>query len=187
MIKPWTQIGSKKIGDFRIFQLRSDLKISPRTGQEHDFFILECVDWVNVIAVTPQDELVMVEQYRHGSNTVELEIPGGMMDPQESSPLEAGLRELREETGYEGSNARILGKIFANPAILTNTCHTILVQDCELKHDTAWDHGEDLITRLVPFREIPDLITSGRIGHSLVVVALFHYDLWRRKHQTGCS
>ena len=80
MIRPWQTIRSKLIGDFRIFKLRSDVKISPRTGKEHDFFVLDSVNWVNVIAVTPAQKLVMVEQYRHGSNTVELEIPGGMMD-----------------------------------------------------------------------------------------------------------
>ena len=77
MIRPWQQLGSRRLGDFRIFSVRSDEKISPRTGQSHDFFIIECVDWVNVLAVTPDDHLVMVEQFRHGSNTVELEIPGG--------------------------------------------------------------------------------------------------------------
>src|SRR5487761_2452566 len=102
MIKLWKQISSKLLGDFRIFKLRSDLKISPRTGKEHEFFILDSVNWVNVVAVTPDQQLVMVEQYRHGTNTVELEIPGGLMDPHESDPIVAGARELREETGYEG-------------------------------------------------------------------------------------
>jgi len=98
MIHPWPKISSKKVGDFRIFQIRSDVRRSPRTGAEHDFFVLECVDWVNVIALTPDDQLVMVEQYRHGSDTVELEIPGGMMDPGEHSPVACGVRDLREET-----------------------------------------------------------------------------------------
>src|SRR5437660_1408897 len=83
-----------------------------------------------VNAVTPNNQLVMVEQYRHGSNTVELEIPGGMMDRTEISPVATGLRELREETGYEGSHAEIIGKVFANPAIMSNTCFTIMVRDC---------------------------------------------------------
>ena len=107
MIKPWPKISSKPVGDFRIFTIRTDLKVSPRTGREHDFYVIDSVNWVNVIAVTPDEKLVMVEQYRHGSNTVELEIPGGMMDPGETLPLATGLRELREETGYEGSFAAL--------------------------------------------------------------------------------
>src|SRR5882672_11256530 len=101
-IKPWQVIGSIPAGDFRIFKIRSDKKISPRTRQEHQFYVLDCVDWVNVIAVTPDEKLVMVEQFRHGTNTVELEIPGGMMDRHETSPVATAVRELREETGYEG-------------------------------------------------------------------------------------
>jgi 8-oxo-dGTP pyrophosphatase MutT (NUDIX family) len=101
MIKPWEKISSKPLGDFRIFSLRSDRKISPRTGKEHDVFVIDSVNWVNVIAVTPDRQLVLVEQYRHGSNTVELEIPGGLMDKADASPEATGRRELREETGYE--------------------------------------------------------------------------------------
>ena len=121
MIKPWPVIGSKALGDFRIFKLRSDRKVSPRTGRELDFLVLECVNWVNVVAITPDDQLVMVEQYRFGSNTVELEIPGGMMDPHERDPVATGVRELREETGYEGGRARLLGDVFSNPAIMNNS------------------------------------------------------------------
>ena len=180
MIKPWEKISSRPVGDFRIFTIRSDRKISPRTQQEHDFFVIDCVNWVNIIGVTPQRELVMVEQYRHGSNTVELEIPGGMMDARDLSPEATGERELREETGYTGSNARVIGQIFPNPAIMSNVCYTVLVEDCRCSHSVEFDHGEDLLTRLVPIADIPELVASGKIQHSLVVVALFHFDLWQR-------
>ena len=180
MIEPWPKISSQKVGDFRIFKVRSDLRRSPRTGQEHDFFVLECSNWVNVVAVTPDEQLVMIEQFRHGSDTVELEIPGGMMDPGEDSPLAAGLRELREETGYEGDNGRIIGDILPNPAIMENTCYTVLVENCELKHPTRFDHCEDIVTRLVPVAQIPELVRSKQIRHSLVVVALYHFELHRR-------
>ena len=143
-------------------------------------FIIEAVDWVNVIALTPDQHLVMVEQYRHGSDTVELEIPGGMMDPEDASPVATGVRELREETGYEGEYARSLGVIYANPAIQNNTSHTILIENCQLRHPPELDHGEDLVTRLVPIHDIPALVAQGKIQHSLVVVALYYFDLWQR-------
>lgn len=180
MIQPWKTISSKLIGDFRIFKLRSDRKLSPRTGKEHDFFIFDSVNWVNVVAVTPDQQLVMVEQYRHGSNTVELEIPGGLMDPHETDPVATAVRELREETGYEGENARMLGRIHSNPAILSNTTYTVLIENCQLKHGVDFDSGEDLITHLVPVADIPKLVADEKIGHSLVVVALYHFDLWQR-------
>lgn len=180
MIKPWTRISTKPLGDFRVFTVRADEKISPRTNQPHEFFILDCVNWVNVVAVTADEQLVMIEQFRHGSNTVELEIPGGTMDPLDASPLATGVRELREETGYEGTDACIIGEIFPNPAIMSNVCFTVLVQNCELHHELQMDSGEDLITRLVPITEIPELIAGGKIRHSLVVVGLYYFDLWRR-------
>ncbi len=184
MITPWKKVSSKPIGDFRIFKIRSDLSVNPRTGQEHDFFVLDSVNWVNVVAVTPDQKLVMVEQYRHGSNTVELEIPGGMMDPQETDPVATAVRELREETGYVGGNARLLGRVYSNPAILSNVTFTVLVENCRLEHAVEFDHGEDLETRLVPVAEIPKLVAEEKIGHSLVVVALYHFDLWQRGIKT---
>ena len=180
MIRPWEKIGSKPLGDYRIFKVRSDEKVSPRTGEKLDFFVIESVDWVNVLAVTPERDLVMVEQYRHGSNTVELEIPGGVMDRTDRSPVETGVRELREETGYEGENPRLLAGVFANPAIMSNSMHIVLVENCQLRHATELDQGEDLITRVVPIADIPALVATGKIKHPLVVVALYHFDLWQR-------
>jgi len=184
MLKHWQQTGSKMAGDFRIFKIRSDEKLNPRTGKLCDFFVIESVDWVNIIAVTPNDELVMVEQYRHGSNSVELETPGGMMDPHENDPVATGERELREESGYVGTAARALGWVYANPAIMNNRLHFVLVENCVLKHETEFDHSEDLVTRLVPWKDIPRLVQEGKIRHPLVVVALYHYDLLRRSRTT---
>jgi len=180
MVQLWKKVRSTLIGDFRIFKLRSDVSLSPRTGEEHDFYVLDSVDWVNVIALTPDRQLVMIEQFRHGSNTVELEIPGGMMDAGETDPVTTAMRELREETGYAGENARLLGKIWSNPAILSNRTFTVLIENCRLQHDVDWDHSEDLVTRLVPIAELPKLVADEKIGHSLVVVALCHFDLWQR-------
>ena len=160
--------------------MRADRKVSPRTQREHEFFVIDSVNWVNVVAVTPDQKLVMIEQYRHGSNTVELEIPGGMMDAKDESPAFCGQRELREETGYEGENARVIGNVWANPAIMSNACYTVLIENCQCVHPLEWDHGEDLITRLVPVSEIPRLVASEEIRHPLVVVALYHYELLQR-------
>lgn len=177
MIKPWLNLGSKPAGDFRIFTVRNDEKVSPRTGKHCDFYVIESVDWVNVVAVTPANDVVMVEQFRHGSNTVELEIPGGMMDPHENDPVATGIRELREETGYEGDSGQTLAWVWANPAIMNNRSHFVLVENCILKHGCEFDHAEDIVTRLVPATDIPELIRAGKIRHPHVICALTHYQL----------
>jgi len=122
---------------------------------------------------------VLVEQFRHGSGTVELEIPGGVADARDASPVATAVRELREETGYEGEDARIIGQVFPNPAIISNVCFIVLVDNCRCQHPVEFDHGEDLFTHLAPVAEIPQLIARGRIRHSLVVAALYQFELWQ--------
>jgi ADP-ribose pyrophosphatase len=180
MIQAWPTLRSESLADYRVFRVRRDLKRSPRTGQTHDFFVLECPGWVNVIALTPARDLILVEQFRHGTETVELEIPGGVMDPEDASPVETAVRELREETGYEGERARTIGRIAPNPAIQNNTAYTVLIENCTLRHAVDFDHTEDVLTRIEKVDAIPALVAAGRIRHSLVVVAFYHFDLWRR-------
>ena len=102
------------------------------------------------------------------------------MDPDDASPVATAIRELREETGYEGRAARVLGTIAPNPAIQGNTCHTVLIEGCTPVAEVAFDPGEDIVTRLVPADELPTLVAAGKISHSLVAVAIYHFDLWRR-------
>lgn len=180
MIKPWPQLDSTLLGDFKVFQVRKDLKQSPRTGRQHEFYVLDAVDWVNVIALTPDQQIVLVEQYRHGANTVELEVPGGVMDVPGETPSATAIRELREETGYAGEHPQVIGTLFPNAAIQSNRCHTVLIENCRPIHPVHFDHGEDIVTRLVPVKAIPELVASGRICHCIVVAALYRFELWRR-------
>jgi len=121
-----------------------------------------------------------VEQYRQGSETVELEIPGGLMDAEDASPEAAGCRELREETGYQGEGARVIAWVFGNPAIMSCTCFTILVENCRPAGPVQFDGCEDIATRLVPVADVPGLVASGKIRHPLVIAALYHFELSRR-------
>jgi 8-oxo-dGTP pyrophosphatase MutT (NUDIX family) len=181
MIRPWRKLSSKPLGDYRIFSLREERRESPRTGKEHGFFIIDSPCWVNVVALTPDRQMILIEQYRHGSNTVELEIPGGMMEASDASPEAAGGRELTEETGYQGDQPVLIGEVFPNPAIQTNRCFTVLALNCRPVKPVQWDEGEDLLTRLTPMEQAPELVASGRIRHALVVAALYHFDLWWKK------
>ena len=178
-IRKWEKRGTRPLSDHRIFELREETVVSPRTGNEHKMVVLECPDWVNIIALTPERKVVMVEQYRQGSETVELEIPGGMMDPGDTDPVATALRELQEETGYTGTaaSARIIGECFANPAIMNNRVHTILVENCRLTHEVQLDDGEDLATHLVPAADLPRLVKEQKIRHSTIVAALHYFAL----------
>src|SRR4030043_2150070 len=119
MIKPWKCIRSNTPQSFRVFSVRTDRAVSPRTGNEHDFHIIESRDWINIIPVTKDNQVVMVKQYRHGSREVTLEIPGGLVDPGDT-PEKAAARELLEETGYQAEELMKIGSVNPNPALFNN-------------------------------------------------------------------
>jgi 8-oxo-dGTP pyrophosphatase MutT (NUDIX family) len=151
---------------------------SPRTGDPHPFFRIESPAWVNVVALTEQDELVMVRQWRHGSRAVTLEIPGGLVDPGET-PAVAAARELLEETGFRAGRLSSLGSINPNPALFANRCHMQVAQDCERVAEVQNSATEETIVELLPLAALPKTLRSGGIDHALVVAALYAFELWR--------
>ena len=173
-LKQWKVTSSKRDTSYRIFNLRTDRAVSPRTGQEHDFFILESSSWVNVIPLTSEDNVVMVRQYRHGIQDVTLEIPGGLVEGHDS-PEEAAGKELCEETGYRASEMILLGRVHPNPAIQNNVCHTFLAKDVFLAGNQQQDEKEDIEVLIRPLAEIPRLIREGEITHSLVLAAFYRF------------
>lgn len=169
----WPLVSSRVRGDFRVFTVRHDVTRSARSGKPHDFYVLECPDWANVVALTDSNEVVLVRQFRAGTRSVTLEIPGGSVEKGESA-LAAVRRELREETGYAARSWKRVGVVHPNPAIQGNRCSTYLARGCRKVGDLIPDEGEDLAVELVPLRRIPELIRKGRITHSLVIAA-FHF------------
>lgn len=172
MIKEWELLDSKVDRDYRVFRIAVNHALSPRTREVSEFYTIETNDWVNIIPMTDDENVVMIKQYRHGSRDITLEIPGGLVD--DEGHKEAALRELEEETGYRGEGVRYLGATNPNPAIFNNLCHTYLVKNVRKVAETNFDPDEDIEVVLVPVKEIPSLIEKGRITHALVIIA-FHF------------
>jgi ADP-ribose pyrophosphatase len=172
--KPWKLISSERKASFRIFDLRIDRACSPRTDRIYDFYILETTAWVNVIPLTPRNEVVLIRQYRHGTQEVTLEIPGGIVESSDS-PEVAARRELLEETGYEASEMAPLGFVHPNPAFLNNRCYTFLAKDARRVGKQAQDEKEDIEVVLIPLSHVPHLIRKGEITHALVLAAFYRF------------
>ncbi|GIW71404.1 MAG: ADP-ribose pyrophosphatase [Planctomycetota bacterium] len=179
MPEPWRTLEERELLDCRIFRAVQVRRRSPLDGSEHTFYLMRSPDWVNVIALTADDEIVLIEQWRHGTAQAHLEIPGGIVDPDES-PARAALRELEEETGYRPAELWQLGVCRPNPAFLDNRCTTFLARGCRPCAAPRPEGTEQIRIRLEPFARVPALIASGAIDHAIVLVAL-GYELLRRQ------
>jgi ADP-ribose pyrophosphatase len=167
----WTLLGSRDVADHRIFQVRYDNYRFEPNGREHEFVVLEMSSWVNVVPMTDDGHVVLIRQYRHGIRNVTLEVPGGVIEPDEP-PEAAGLRELREETGYEAKRIRLLARVLPNPAIQDNYCYLYVAEGCRPTAKQEPDPLESIEVLPVPRAEIAGMIRRGEIAQTMVVAAL---------------
>ncbi|HBX65579.1 MAG: NUDIX domain-containing protein [Balneola sp.] len=177
-IEPWVTTDEEVKYTTNIFKLLSrDMKIK---SEDHKatFSIIEAPDWINVIPLTEENEIVLVEQYRYGIEEPTLELPGGMIDLGES-PLETCKRELLEETGYAGDEFVDLGRVSSNPAMLTNYTYTYVIKNCKKVQEQKLDGNERINVHLMPLDDFLEMVNRGEVHHSLVVAAVAKFLLWR--------
>ncbi len=169
--KPWKLIKHETGPSLKVFASRFEYRLNPRNGKELECLILDSKDWVNIVALTPDKEAILVKQFRFGCASVTIEIPGGVIDMGENH-AEAAKRELREETGFTTEKWTYLGATEPNPAILNNLCHHWLAQDVIQTHDLNPDDGEDIAVITANIEEVKEAVSSGRMRHALAIAGL---------------
>ncbi len=174
MAERWQRIRSLERDRYRVFAIREDVYCHPTLDGERSFFVIHSPDWVNVVALTPEREVVLIRQFRPGVGAVRLEIPGGIVEPAEE-PAAAAARELLEETGYAGAPPELLCTVEPNPALQDNRCHSFLVRDARPVASQAGDPDEIIEVLPTPVAELEQLLAAGEIPHALIHLALLRF------------
>lgn len=171
-LTPWEREGTNLHADCFVYKILKERWINAREKSSGDFYVMEVGDWAVALALTEDDKIVLVRQFRFGSAGFSWELPAGVVDPGEA-PREAALREMYEESGYKGESAKVLGKVHPNPAIQRNCCHFVLIEGAY-----SVDAGDPGPHEFFEVREV-DLETlfawarDGTITHGIVHAALF--------------
>lgn len=174
MKRHWNFLESRVVYQNRIVQVREETYRFVPNNIVRDFTVLGFADWVNIIPITPEGKVVMIRQYRLGTRSETLEIPGGLISEGDADPAEAALREMIEETGYHSDEVVHIGTVEPNPAIQNNRCHTYLARNAVPVSGQNLDPTEAIEVELVDRKDIPALVHSYRITHGLVLAALAH-------------
>jgi 8-oxo-dGTP pyrophosphatase MutT (NUDIX family) len=148
----------------------------------HDVVRIDSPDWVNIIAFNENDDILFIKQYRHGTQEETLEIPGGLIDKTDETPLDAAKRELLEETGYSASKWEENGEVLANPAYQNNTCFFFIAKDVKKTHEQNFDTDENITeTFFIPKKKVFKMLKNGEISHSIIYANLAKYFLNNHK------
>lgn len=174
-IKPWDTVSSEYLIRRPWLTARRDVLRMPNGKLVPEYYVLEYPTWVNIIAVTEDDEFVLVQQYRHALGIVEYELCAGTMDASDKSPLEAAKRELLEETGYAGGEWTELSVLSANPTSMNNLNHTFIAKGVKKVSTQHLDETEDISVHLFSLDELVALLRRDEMKQALMVAPLWRY------------
>lgn len=173
----WPILSEHIYDSFPIMTIKKSRRKNPISGAEIDFVRVEGLDWVNVMAFTPENNLVLVQQYRHGSEEYTLEFPGGCIERDDPDPQKNGMRELLEETGYASDQVEFIGMLRPNPAMYNMKNYFFVAKNCKLVAPQKLDSGEDINVIIKPFDEVIAAVKSGEMNHGMCTAGLGLYCL----------
>jgi ADP-ribose pyrophosphatase len=175
-ITPWIILNSHHLHE----NVRIDECKLP-DGKIIDGFVLEYRDWVTVIALTKEKDVVLIRQYRHGAQKVILELPGGSMENEDINPEQAARRELLEETGFTSNKFIQIGCVSPNPANQSNLIYSFLAVDAVKTSPQHLDDTEEIEVVLKPLEEVIAMAKNGELIQSMQVSAIFFaLSYWNR-------
>jgi 8-oxo-dGTP pyrophosphatase MutT (NUDIX family) len=177
---PWTILSREYLAREPWYTVRVDRVQLPTGTVIPKYWVSEYPPWVNVVAVTADDRVVLIRQYRHGIAAVHFEIPAGTTDPDDTALESAARRELLEETGYSGGTWSLLMTLSANPALQNNLTYTYLAEGVTAGAASP-EESEDIRVHLVPIADIEGLIDGGGLVQALHAAPLLKFLLQRRR------
>lgn len=172
-ILKWQKLGSRYLVKEKWATLRVDTCKLQNGTVKDDYYVLEYPDWANAIALTKDNKILMVRQYRHAGDIISLELPGGVVDAGEA-PEEGIRRELREETGYTFGSCERIATLFANPATANNRTYTYLLKDGVKTQDQELDEHEILQVEEYTIAEVKAMLAANQIDQALHAAALLY-------------
>ena len=167
----WQVKNSELVLNHRWAKVRRDTCILPNGFEVDDYYYWEGGDFAQVFALTPESQVVLVRQYKHGVKEIVLELPAGMIDADDANPLATARRELLEETGFEASEWQELGILNVSSAKSTTRAYPFLAQNAHQVREADLDDNEAIEVMLCSIPELLNLITKGEIRDSNSIAA----------------
>jgi ADP-ribose pyrophosphatase len=175
--KQWECVRSEPGPDLKLFTTRFDYMKNPRNEQTNKMIVIESEDSANVIAMTPEDQILFVRQFRFGIQDFTVELPGGLVEPGEKQSLGVQ-RELEEETGYTAKFWHYLGKVPSNPVFMNSYIHHWVATEALKTSEIQWDESEDMELLLIPLEEVRNRLYEGFFQHPHTSNALILFFQW---------